>query len=211
MTAGQVRELGRTFDIGAHTVRHTVLTGATDEQASREILDSKAWVEDTTGKPCPMFCPPKGKYSPRHLGMIRQAGYVGVRSVELLSVDFPRAEGGIWLLPTTLQAHPHGLPAYVRNVLKRAAFRNLWLYVAHGRSTNWVMLVRSLLCRVVEHGGVFHLWGHSWELHQTGQWQALEEVLRFMSQFTGQAPARNNSEVCQAVPSAAELAGEAVR
>ena len=37
-----------------------------------------------------------------------------------------------------------------------------------------------------------------WELQQTGQWQRLEEVLRFMSQFTSQARGLTNLQVCQA-------------
>jgi hypothetical protein len=202
MTVTQVRELSRAFEIGAHTLHHIDLTGATAQQAGQEIVAAKSWLEDSTGKPCPLFCPPKGKYSCRHLGLIRQAGYSGVRSVELLSIDFPRLQAGLMVLPTTVQAYPHRLPAYARNVLRRLAFRNLWLYIAHGRSTDWPKLVRSLLCQALQRGGVFHLWGHSWELQQTGQWQRLEDVLRFLSQFTSQAPALTNLQVCQAMPRA---------
>ena len=45
------------------------------EEARREIIDSRAWIEDSTDLPCPMFCPPKGRFSRRHLELIRQAGY----------------------------------------------------------------------------------------------------------------------------------------
>ena len=61
--------------------------------------------------------------------MIRQAGYLGIRSVELLSLDFPRPMGshvrslerGLLMLPTTLQAYPHGLLAYAKNIIRRGA------------------------------------------------------------------------------------------
>ena len=66
------------------------------------------------------------------------------------------------------------------------------------RSTDWTRLVRPLLSHALERGGVFHLWGHSWELEQTGQWQRLEEVLRFLGQFTSRARALTNGEVCAA-------------
>jgi hypothetical protein len=204
MTTAQVRELGGAFELGAHTLHHVALPGATEQQAWQEIVGSKAWLEDSTGLPCTMFCPPLGKYGSPHLALIRQAGYVGARTVELLSLDFPRPRAGLMLLPTTIQAHPHGLACYARNLLKRAAFRNTWLYLAHGRSTDWPGLVRSLLFHALQRGGVFHLWGHSWELEQTGQWQRLEEVLHFLSQFTSQAPALTNGQICQ-------LAGPAAR
>src|SRR5438552_1987792 len=89
MTAAQVRELSRSFEIGAHTLHHVDLTAAADNEAEREIIDSKAWLEDNTGQPCSMFCPPRGKYSYRHQLLIRQAGFIGMRSVELLSLGFP--------------------------------------------------------------------------------------------------------------------------
>ncbi len=203
MTAAQLRELSGAFEIGAHTLHHVVLDDATDEQARQEIAESRSWAQDVTGLPCPMFCPPKGKFSRRHLEMIREAGYGGVRTVELLSLDFPRRNGGLALMPTTVQAHPHGWLAYGRNALRRGALRNLWSLVSLGRSTDWAHRARSLMGRALGRGGVFHLWGHSWELQQTGQWQRLEEVLRFLGQFTSQAAALTNGQICRAAPAEA--------
>jgi peptidoglycan-N-acetylglucosamine deacetylase len=211
MTVAQIRELSSAFEIGAHTLHHVDLTGATKATAWQEIVDSKSWIEGITGAQCPMFCPPKGRYFGRHLHMIREAGYRGVRTVELLSLDFPRPVAGLLLLPTTVQAHQHGLPAYARNVVKRAAFRNLWQYIAHGRSTDWPTLVRSLLGQALKRGGVFHLWGHSWELEENGQWRRLDEVLRFMSQFSGLVPGLTNLQVCQQAQSRNEVTNENVR
>ena len=90
MTAGQIRELGSAFEIGAHTLHHVDLTAATEALAWQEMVDSKAWIEDVTGLPCPMFCPPKGRFSAHHLRQLRDAGYQGARTVELLSLAFPR-------------------------------------------------------------------------------------------------------------------------
>jgi hypothetical protein len=196
MTAAQVRELSSAFEIGAHTLHHVDLTSAPEAVAWQEVAGSKSWVEDSTGSPCPMFCPPRGRYAPRHLKLIRQAGFEGLRSVELLSTDFPGPRDELLLLPTTVQAYPHGPAAYARNGLKRGAFRNLWRWVAHCRSADWAKLARSLLCATLKCGGVFHLWGHSWEIQKAGQWQRLEETLRFVGQFAGRAPALTNSQVC---------------
>jgi hypothetical protein len=198
MSAAQVRDLSAAFEVGAHTLHHVDLTGATDAAAWDEIAGSKSWVEDSTGRPCPLFCPPLGRFASRHLRLIRRAGYAGVRSVELLSTAFPGARADLLLLPTTVQAYPHGLAAYARNGLKRAAFRSLWRCVTHCRSADWVELARSLLRTALRCGGVFHLWGHSWEIERAGLWQRLEEVLRYVAQFKGEAPALTNSEVLAA-------------
>lgn len=209
MPVSQMRELSRTFEVGAHTLTHLAMPRATEAEARKEIVDSKAWIEDCTGLPCRMFCPPMGKYTRRHVLLVRQAGYIGMRTVELLSLAFPRARAGLLVLPTTVQAHPHGLGTYLRNSIKNLAFTNLWRYVMHGRSTQWVPLACALLSQVIEHGGVFHLWGHSWEVEKNGQWHQLEEVLRFMSQFTSQVQPLTNYEVCRAVVRGTLCAGDA--
>ena len=197
MTADQIRQLGAAFEIGAHTLHHHVLTIGTQEQAWEEIAGSKSWLEGVIGSPCVMFCPPKGKYASRHLKMIKEAGYLGVRSVELLSLDFPRREAGLFLLPTTIQAYPHGPSGFVRNAVKRIAAQNLWRLVVHGRSTDWPTLALSLLRHSQRTGGVFHLWGHSWELQETDQWRRFGDALQFIGEVTNRASSYTNGQLCQ--------------
>jgi peptidoglycan/xylan/chitin deacetylase (PgdA/CDA1 family) len=209
LSAARVRDLAGSFEVGGHTVNHVVLTEASDERARQEIAESKAWLEDTTGRPCPMFCPPKGKFARRHLEMIRAAGYRGVRTVELLSLDRPRTTAGLMLMPTTVQAHPHGVGAYARNLARRAAGRNLWLWLLHGRTTDWLTLARRLLARAVRRGGVFHLWGHSWELDATGQWGRLDDALRLMGEFSSHAA--TNGEVVDRSVRAGSVSDDALK
>ncbi len=201
MSAAHIRQICSAFEIGAHTVHHVVLTNATEQAARQEISGSKAWVEDHTGSRCLLFCPPKGRYTGRHVRMIRDAGYLGLRSTELVSLGFPRRQSGLLLMPTTVQAYPHDKLALVKNAIKRTAFANLWRLVVDGRSTEWPAFAQSLLLRALARGGVFHLWGHSWELQELDQWRRLEELLRFMSWFVRQAPALTNGEVCQCASS----------
>jgi hypothetical protein len=47
------------------------------------------------------------------------------------------------------------------------------------------------------HGGVFHLWGHSWEIEEKGQWENLEAVLKTMSSWREKWQGVTNSELCQ--------------
>jgi hypothetical protein len=195
VSAGKVRELATMFEVGGHTIHHVTLTKTRDDDARREIVESKSWLEDVTGRACSMFCPPRGKYRRRHLNYAREAGYSGVRTVELLSLDFPRPTAGLVLMPTTVQAHPHRLGGYVRNGFRRAAVRNLWVCMLHGAASDWFRLATSLLARAVRCGGVFHLWGHSWELDATGQWGRLEDTLRLMAEYSAEAPAVTNGEL----------------
>jgi hypothetical protein len=196
MPANDVRRLSERFEIGAHTIHHTFLDTVDEPTAKAEIAGSKAWVEDVTGEPCKMFCPPAGKFVERDSRLVREAGYVGLRSVELLSLDWPRSSDGLLIMPTTLHAFPHRPVTYIKNAVKRRSPRNLWHYVIHGGRASWEERAERMLAQVTARGGVFHLWGHSWELEETTQWDRLERVLKLMGRFKNQLPCLTNREVC---------------
>jgi hypothetical protein len=195
MSESDVSELSRTFEIGAHTMNHVFLDTASDAVAEKEIAESRTWVEQVTGRECTMFCPPGGKFNSHHLAIVQNAGFGGLRSVELLSIAPPRRHEKLLILPTTLQAHPHSMCAYARNIAKRRALANLWLYVTHGRVSGWDALAKSLFDVVRSRGGVFHLWGHSWELEESGQWERLDDVLRLLGELRGSISCVTNGEL----------------
>lgn len=198
MNRRAMRDLSQSFEVGAHTLEHVVLTEVTAEQARQEIVGSKQWIEDVVDAPCSVFCPPKGHYTARHAGMVRQAGFLGMRSCELASVDFPRLCDGLFLLPTTVQVFP-GIRVldFVRNSVKRYTFGNLWRFVVHGRSLEWYALSRALLRHVRVNGGVFHLWGHSWEIEDAAQWRRLDAVFGLMADARGYASVLANGQICR--------------
>jgi hypothetical protein len=196
VTPSEIRALGATFEIGAHTLVHDPLTAMTEDQALRQMVGSKAWLEDNLGRACVMFCPPLGRFTKRHLLGAARAGFIGLRSTELVSVDWPRVSHGIAEMPTSMQAYPHGLLAICRNTIRRRTPINLWRYVTGGCSRDWSKLAESLLARVLFNGGVFHLWGHSWELQQTGQWQRLEHVLDLVRSVDTNVRRATNGQIC---------------
>jgi peptidoglycan/xylan/chitin deacetylase (PgdA/CDA1 family) len=213
MTESQLRDLSTRFEIGAHTLNHVFLSDTDAATAEQEISGSKKWIEDTTGRACPMFCPPAGRYSRQHLPMFARAGFGGIRTVEFFSLDQPRRHNGLLEMPTTLQAHPQTLPTYMRNMLKRRAIRNFWLYTTVGHSRHWPTLARRLMDRAVATGGVFHLWGHAWEIEAASQWVELESVLRQLGALVAaqQAKCLTNGQVCEvahrgALPASADAA-----
>lgn len=199
MPEADVRRLSERFEVGAHTLNHVGLNETDLATGCQEIADSRKWVQDITGRPCGIFCPPKGQFRAAHLPMIRDAGFDALRSVELLSVSLPRRAAGLALMPTTIQAHPHGLMAYARNLLRRGAVANAWNWIAFGRSRSWVALAQRLLNRVVRCGGVFHLWGHSWEIDASGQWAALDQALAELGAASRIARVLSNGEVCRSI------------
>ena len=196
MSPAQIRELSASFEIGAHTVNHVRLRGLAESQAQREVADSKKQLEDILGKPCSIFCFPGGSYSKIHFRMLRDAGFVAARTVELLSLERPRIIDEITVIPTTIQAYPHGAGSYLRNAAKRFSVDAGWNLLRGGRTKSWPAFAAVLLKRAADIGGVFHLWGHSWEIEEMDQWGALNQALTSMSEYARTAPCITNSELC---------------
>ena len=199
MSEAEIRGLSRRgFEIGAHTMDHVVLTRASDAVVRRELAESKAWVEGLTGGPCSVFSPPNGKFAARHVDMIREAGFAGFRTTEMWSLDRPRPRhDGLLELPTTLQAQAQPMSGTLRNLMKRCAVGNTVKFLRFGRGSRWMDHAEAVLDHVLAEGrGVFHLWGHSWELEEADQWGRLERVLARMRSVSRRAALLNNSELC---------------
>lgn len=72
------------MSIGAHTVSHPILSRLTDDAAWREIVDSKRKLEGVLRTSVRAFAYPNGRpgtdYDRRHVGMVRDAGFVAAVS-----------------------------------------------------------------------------------------------------------------------------------
>jgi len=197
-----IRELASRFELGAHTLNHTILTQVTDAVASDEIKSSKSWIEELSGRACPMFCFPRGRFRTRHLGLVRDAGFLGARTVELMSCATPQYWSTLALVPTTVQVFPHVRISYIRNLARRWQVVNLKNYLLRAASGDWTTVAATLLRRACRSGGVFHLWGHGWEIEQYGLWDELDEVLRIAHELRDVGQYVNNEQLVRAARSA---------
>jgi glycosyltransferase involved in cell wall biosynthesis/peptidoglycan/xylan/chitin deacetylase (PgdA/CDA1 family) len=76
----ELEQLAPHFSFEAHTRLHPILPMCSDEQAREEIAGSKADVERLTGRPCTAFAYPNGRYGPRELALVREAGFTSART-----------------------------------------------------------------------------------------------------------------------------------
>jgi peptidoglycan/xylan/chitin deacetylase (PgdA/CDA1 family) len=195
MSCVEIRNLGSRFEIGSHLLEHRTLDRLMDGQAREQLSSSREWVEQVTGKPCRTLCFPGGRYRHGQLTLVREAGYQSARTTELLSTDFPRRVEGLALISTTVQAYPHSPLAYAKNALKRRTWGNLvhTRGLFYGRA--WLELARKLFERTLIRGGVFHLWGHSWEIEQEHQWDRLEQLLAVLAANKDKLTIMTNAEL----------------
>ena len=184
LSTGALRELASEgFEIGAHGVSHNSLTLFTGEQLEYEVSSCKRELEEQIVREVTMFCYPNGRFTPEVVRQVRRAGYKGARTTRMLELrtDFPSFE-----MPTTVQAFPHRKENYVRALIRA---RNCFGLLKHAarltRFTSWVELGKELFDRALEKGGVWHLYGHSWELEQFEVWADLREVFDYISRRSG--------------------------
>ena len=179
MSGSQIQQLGRQFEIGAHTVNHVALTSLNKEQAWSEVKDGKIWLENLLGNEVVSFCYPRGKFSATTAALVRKAGFLGARACLFNLVEFP---GDPFCWGVSTHAYNHSPYIQVRHALLEENFRGVWNYFAmYGATTDWRKHFICALDHVEQHGGIAHLYLHSWEIDSLGQWNELESMFKLVS------------------------------
>lgn len=171
------------FEIGAHGYSHRLLRNLSNADLAAEIAPCKSFLEDIVGQEVRMFCYPKGSYDDNTMRAVKAAGYSGARTVRMLSAGL---RFNPFEMPTTVQAYPHQRLTYVRNVIRGGEIDSAQTFLSHStRLSSWVDLSKRLFDSVLERGGVWHIYGHSWELDDLHLWRNLEEVLDYVCNREG--------------------------
>jgi peptidoglycan/xylan/chitin deacetylase (PgdA/CDA1 family) len=171
------------FEIGAHSMSHNSLTLLGEKQLEHEVTTCKRTLEQVVGEEVSMFCYPNGRYNHRVIQEVRRAEYKGARTTCMLSTstDFRPFE-----MPTTLQAFPHPKTGYLRDLGRAKNIPGLWKFTTElSRLESWIDVGKRLFSQVMEYGGIWHLYGHSWEIDDLGIWSELREMLDHVSHRTG--------------------------
>jgi peptidoglycan-N-acetylglucosamine deacetylase len=167
------------LEVGAHSVSHRNVASLSPGELDEDVRTCKQTLEDVIGREVCMFCYPWGRYNRSVIKCLRDAGYVGARTTRMLAraLEFEPFE-----MPTTLQAYPHRTSAYLRNLTRSRDWRGALGYLTHFAGiAGWVELGKKLFDLVLERGGVWHLYGHSWEIEDLGLWDDLREILDYVS------------------------------
>ena len=110
MTPTQLRELSASgFEVGCHSMTHAYLTDLDDRGLQREIVQTKAQLEEILGKPVEHFSCPGGRCDRRVIQVARRAGYRSVANSRIqvnMSTTNTFALGRVAILRQT------GLPTF---------------------------------------------------------------------------------------------------
>ena len=173
ISENEIVQLSKHFEIGAHTVTHPNLTTIPLAKAEKEIIRSKQILEKMLNKEICGFCYPLGAYNSEIAKIVKKAGYKYARTAK----RFQTKVRDPFLMGTTTHVFPHN---WIRNL------KILWA----GRPTlrglhNWATRTKIMFDRVSRRGGIYHLWGHSWEIEKFKMWDELKGILEYVCNKKG--------------------------
>lgn len=167
-----LRDLASRFEIGGHTLTHPHMTRLPLQEAAREITLGRDVLQEIIGRRVTSFCYPYGAYRAEHIDLVRTAEFRVARTIRRFCTVAPADP--LQLATTTHAAR------YLADG---------WRAVRSGRSpgaawatwASWDVMARQMFQEARAGGGVFHLWGHSWEIEAHGDWPRLRSVLRYIA------------------------------
>jgi len=173
-----IKTLSQRYEIGGHTLNHVNLLEVELARAEKEIRGCKLWLEDVLGKQVKAFCYPRGKFNAKRKKIVEESGFLYARTVGLLSTNI----SDLLSASTTIQLYNQPLVAYVKNSLKRRKPGQIFYFMSkiNIHQLRLTKIAELYLERVIENGGIFHVWGHSWEIEQYGLWTELEDIFKML-------------------------------
>lgn len=175
ISADELRHISETHEVGAHTSSHVILTRVGEEIAREEISGSKTSLETILDKSVTSFAYPHGYYRREHVKIVEEAGFFCARTTRpyFTEIENPLETN------VTMLAAPHrvrdlkGLARLFRQTPK--TIFNLYVL------KKWNRLGKMMFDSSLKKGGVFHIFGHAWEIDQYKSWAKLEDLLAYIA------------------------------
>jgi peptidoglycan/xylan/chitin deacetylase (PgdA/CDA1 family) len=182
MKPSEIRDIDRLFEVGSHTLNHLRLTWISAEEAWREVCDGKKASEDMLGHEVVSFCYPGGKFNRRAARQVAEAGFLAARTCMYFLNDFPK-NPFLWGVSTYANTYP--VYVQLRHCFLEGNLAGSYNYVTKFKArTSWAAQFMCALEQVSREGGMAHLYFHSWEIDQNGEWDELEAVFKAIAQHS---------------------------
>jgi peptidoglycan-N-acetylglucosamine deacetylase len=173
----EIKKLDKDFEIGAHTMTHPRLTKVSEQQAFKEIVESKRYLENLTEKEVKCFCYPAGKYNQKIIKIVKEVGFCYARTIERFCFKLP---DDLFLSGVALETYRNSIPDFPINSLRILLFSKFNL-IEFYKNLHWEYLAKKMFDYVCVNRGVYHLWGHSWVIERNNDWKKIERVFSYIS------------------------------
>jgi peptidoglycan-N-acetylglucosamine deacetylase len=190
----EISSLARDFDIGCHSYHHIDLTGISINKAQKEIIDGKQELEQIIGRGVSSFCYPLGRYNNSIVKIVKACGFTGARTVCLNTrrISNPYKAGTM----VTTKQYQYFFKRYLLHTVAAKDYGMLGFIFKKGLYLKeWDRVAAESLDFIINNGGIWHLWGHSWELDANSDWDKLESIFRLINDLPREALKINNSQL----------------
>ncbi len=165
-----IRLLSQEFEIGSHTLTHPILTNIPIREAENEIKNSKTYLEDLVGDNINMLSYPYGIYNTSIKRIVQSSGYIAARTTIPGCLNFPK-DPFEWKVTQYTAFYS---PVVDYRVIRRYALQLNTLF-------NWEIRAKRLFDIAIQSGGIYHLWGHSWQIMKGRELGKLKRVFAYIS------------------------------
>jgi peptidoglycan/xylan/chitin deacetylase (PgdA/CDA1 family) len=167
----QLGEMG--FEIGAHGYHHHYLDRIPASEVYEEIRSGKERLEQILGREITCFCYPGGKIPSVAVDAVRQLGFHYARTIQ----ECRFAVADPLLAPTTNPIGKHCRRHYVKEALLTGnADYILFFFTRRLWAKHWFDYSLANLDYALAISGIWHVWGHAFEIDEQNAWEDLERL-----------------------------------
>lgn len=175
----EIFRLSRKFEIGSHGLTHRRLIFLNKNEKVKEIVESKKLLEKIICKEVKCFAYPFGVYDRKSLEYVKNTGYVFARTTGEFCFEKPKNP----LLSS--------ISLELSNKISRVLSPKCFGYIVRGCS--WTKIAEMLFDKMPKNG-VFHIFGHSWQIEKNNDWNNLEKLFEHITNRKGLV-SLNNSDL----------------
>ncbi|MDO4940502.1 MAG: polysaccharide deacetylase family protein [Erysipelotrichaceae bacterium] len=165
----EVKEIYKNHEVGGHGLYHSSLISIGTPYAMHEIIEDKVNLEKLIDKQVKMFAYPFGHYNEKVVSLLKDAGYKGARTVESTH-SFDIPKDFLILNPT-----------------------------CHHNDPELMKLAKDFVEKPIFIPSLFYLWGHGYEFDHDGNYDVIENLLKFLHEYKDTIWFATNSEIIEYV------------
>lgn len=154
LSPSQCQQIATNFEIGSHSVSDRPFKKMTLGQITREIHDSRKYLQDLTSQEITSFAYPKNSCNNLVKALLKGAGYTSARNIVV---------GNIKASQDLMDIHPT-----VQIGIDRVEYRNL----------SWELFAEKQLKSCKEESSIFHIFGNAWDIESFNDWENLETLIK---------------------------------
>lgn len=173
----QIKKIAKDFKVGCHTYSHKDLTKLYPWHMEDEILIGKIELERIISETIDTFAYPFGRYDSKIINILKRLNFKEARTTKL----FRTHVNNPFKMGITVYAKPHTKMFNIWAIIKSLDMK-MFRFIQTNKLFDkpWDTIAIHLLKFVSKNNGVFHLFGHSWEIEENDDWDRLERVLEEM-------------------------------